>query len=212
MRPNSPICETCQCRFEDGSCVHIVDRGPNEPLQAEFILSQDQGQLAECGPAGFGVFLPPYLLDPPAVQVYRTVNQTIPFEAAQIIYFNAEVYDTDSMHESGDNLSRLVFKTAGIYLVTFNVRWNKIAADSGDVAAFIMKNGAEFVDIDSMKIADPDLYNSHSLSIELAVQAGEFIEGVVKQDAVIDDVGKPLAVIADYGLPHLSACFLRPLP
>jgi hypothetical protein len=209
-RPGA-ACAVCQCRFGSGNCVTITGAGTDDdPYVADPRLDDDDAQLAECGPAGLAVFAPDYILDPPAVHVYRTIDQTIPYDAAQPLFFNAERYDTDSMHDSEKELSRLTFKTPGVYLLTLNVRWKKVDVTGGDVAAFIRRQGADFLAIDSMPIGDADLFMSHSMSVEAEFTAGEYVEALVKQDGVDDDGPVSLPVLSDYGLPSFAAVFVRP--
>jgi hypothetical protein len=214
VRPQSASCAICQCRWGESDCFHFDGIGTaDDPLvlQATF-NEEDAGQLLECGPAGLAAFLPPYLLDPPCVNTYTTISQTIPYDVAQILFFNEDRYDTDSMHETDGVTSRLTFKTAGVYLVTLNVRWKKVTVDSGDVAVFIRQNGADFLGIDSMPIADPDLFCSHSLSVEANFDAGDYVEAMAKQDAVRDNEGRAMTILTDYQLPSFAAAFMRPSP
>jgi hypothetical protein len=59
----------------------------------------------------------------PCCRVFHTANQGINTASASPLAFNSEDYDTDTMHSTISNTGRIVFNTAGIYLVTANVRW-----------------------------------------------------------------------------------------
>jgi len=59
----------------------------------------------------------------PAVRVHGSGNQTITTGSTTGLTFNTERFDTDGMHSTVSNTSRLTAKTAGIYLITGNVRW-----------------------------------------------------------------------------------------
>lgn len=211
-RPPSKACPICESRFGSSDCIHIGGEGtPDDPYVATPIHDPDDAQLMEDGPAGWALFAPPWLINPPACHMYATVNNTIAWNTAQGLFFNEIRYDTDSMCDT--DASRITFKTAGVYLVTLNVRWKKVDVDEGDVAAFIRLNGGMFIAIDAMPIGDADLYTSHSLSVQKFFEAGDYIEAWVQTDGEKD--GEPIAmlpVLSDYRLPSFAAIFLRPTP
>lgn len=60
---------------------------------------------------------------PPAVRVYRDSNQTIPTATNASLSFNQERFDTDTMHDTSTNPTRLTATTAGIYAISGNLRW-----------------------------------------------------------------------------------------
>lgn len=205
MRPVAAPCGVCQCTWCDSDCVHVEGNGTDKPITLSFIADPDSDNLFDCGPQGGGVFLPPDILDPPVVHAYRTVRTTIPNEAAQILFFNETRYDTDSMHDTENDQSRLTINTPGIYLVTLNVTWNR--NEDGDRAAFIRRNGADFLALESKHAGDADLFVGHSLSIEENFEAGDYLEAMVKQDS-----GTGLGIEATRYSPVFSAMFMRQAP
>jgi hypothetical protein len=63
-----------------------------------------------------------FLANPPACRIYHNADQSIPHNVATtILAFNSERYDTDTMHDTVTNNSRITFTTAGLYVVTLNV-------------------------------------------------------------------------------------------
>lgn len=207
-------CPVCECTWASSNCVHISkqDTGtPERPYEPEPRLDPITGNLLECGPAGLAAFLPPYLLDPPACNVYSNQEQVIGYDVAQHLFFNSERYDTDSMHDDAEHSDRISFQTPGVYLVSLNLRWNKTKATTGDLAAFIRRTGSEFLAVDSMPIGGPDLFAGHSMSVEGEFEAGDYVEAMVKQDTVDSNGnGKNLTVTVRRNSPVFSAMFLRP--
>jgi hypothetical protein len=70
-----------------------------------------------------------FLNNPPSCRVYHNANQTLAtsgYSAAAA--FNSERWDTDLMHDTATNNSRITFQTAGKYLVA--CQWS-IAAFAG---------------------------------------------------------------------------------
>jgi len=64
-----------------------------------------------------------FLLSPPTCKVYKTANQSIPDSAYSCLTWNAELFDTDTMHSNTSSNSRVTFTTAGIYQVTLTCLW-----------------------------------------------------------------------------------------
>lgn len=53
-------------------------------------------------------------------RVTRPSTQSIPDNALTTVAFDSEEFDTDSMHSTVTNNSRITFNTAGFYIVGFN--------------------------------------------------------------------------------------------
>lgn len=210
MRPDSTNCPVCQSRFGDSQTVHFANRGPNDPYYPEYILDDADGQLAECGPNGFGIFLPTWMSDPPSVSVYHPVSQPIGFDVVQVLIFNQEHYDTDSMHDNEKDSSRITFNTAGVYVVTFNLTWGRIDAAAGDYGAAIRKNTGDYITSDNGDYGDSDAFHAQSLSYQGFFEPGEYVEALAKQDAEDAD-GEPMVnrIITERYSPAFAATFLR---
>src|SRR4051794_16526480 len=54
----------------------------------------------------------------PSCAVYNDAAQSIPDGALTALTFNTEHFDTDSIHSTSSNTSRLTCQTAGIYVIT----------------------------------------------------------------------------------------------
>lgn len=201
------LCDQCMCRVSPSECVtHSGGNGDN-PFEFEFILDPDDGNLATCGPQGAGVFLPTDILYPPVFQIYRTVRFFVHDEAAQLVPFNEVRYDTDNMIPplEDEETYRATINTSGVYYLTFNCTWNK--NEDGDRAAFIRKNGADFLTLESKHAGDADLFVGHSLSCQEYLEAGEYVEVMVKQDS-----GTQLALEAFRYSPVFAGSYMRPAP
>lgn len=216
-RTGLTLCGQCQTRFADSDCFKRYGQGTvDDPFYYEPILDPDTDNLLECSRNGLAAPLPPIYLDPPSVHVYSTLEQTIPFDAAQILFFNESRYDTDNMHDRTGASSRLTMNTAGIYRVVLQLRWKKFIQDiTGDVAAYIRRNGAETIAFESDAYGNTDLYNGMSVKAIRAFEAGDFVEALAEQDALDaadDETGYSNAITTERWSPILAATFLRPLP
>lgn len=60
-----------------------------------------------------------FVLDPPRCQVFQGAGQAFGNGAGSAaLNFNSETYDTDGMHDTVTNNSRITFNTAGTYLLS----------------------------------------------------------------------------------------------
>lgn len=215
-RSNTKDCGVCQTRWASSDCVIIGGRGStDDPYVAEFNIDPVDGNLLEQGPNGAAAFVPPRFFDLPAVHLYSTIEQAVPWDAPWPLKFNESRFNTDQMIDEQDQ-GIIKFNTPGVYLVTLNVRWRKTRNSSytGDLAAFLMKNGSEYVALDSMPVPNGDSFAKQSLSTQMNFEAGDFVSGIVKQD-VIDpskegDAGrKILPITVERMSPIFSAIYLR---
>jgi hypothetical protein len=58
-----------------------------------------------------------FLLNPPRCRLYQTATTSMPSGTATAILFDTEEDDTDSMHSTSTNTSRIVCNAAGLYQV-----------------------------------------------------------------------------------------------
>lgn len=122
------------------------------------------------------------LIVPPACRVYHSANQSIPNNAATTLSLNSEDFDTDSMHDTVTNNSRITINTTGIYVITLNVLWGTSTA--GDRTAQIWLNGADYIAGDTRPAPDNSSYNGEqSVSVVRAFTAGDYVEARVTQDS-----------------------------
>lgn len=209
-------CLFCQTVFESGTCTHKSGRGAtDDPYVIDPVFEDAATQMLECGPAGAAAFIPAWLTDPPVCNVYSNVEENVGHGAAKKLIFNQSRYDTDSMHDPlGDDPSRITIKTAGVYLITFNARWDHFvtAPDTGDVAAYIMKNGSEYMTVDSFPIGQADTFLGHSIAIKDEFQAGEYVQTAVLHSFKLDGLKRSMRITIDRMSPIFAASFLRPLP
>lgn len=59
----------------------------------------------------------------PACRVYHNTNQSINDSTWTALVLNAERFDTDTMHDTSTNNSRITINTAGVYQITGNVEF-----------------------------------------------------------------------------------------
>lgn len=64
-----------------------------------------------------------FLANPPACRVYNNAAQSVASATFTALAFNSERFDTDNMHDTVTNNSRITINTAGLYVVTGHVEW-----------------------------------------------------------------------------------------
>jgi hypothetical protein len=84
----------------------------------------------------------------PAARVYHNAAQTTATSVWLILAFNSERFDTDTIHDTVTNNSRLTCKTAGKYMINSNVEWAGNA--TGARSMTLRLNGATDIAFDDV--------------------------------------------------------------
>ena len=80
---------------------------------------------------------------PPSVSVRNTTNvPDVANNTWTVLTWNTDVVDTDAMHDTGSNTSRLVAKTQGYYYCFARIRWEWHTDNNGMRGIWIKKNSA----------------------------------------------------------------------
>lgn len=123
-----------------------------------------------------------FLGSPPACSAFHNVAVSVPVSTNTVLSANGENYDTDGMHSTVTNTSRITFNTAGRYLVMATVRF---AATSGGARVLHMRINGGTPQASSAFVADASLGTDVVLSAarSFAVSAADYIEILVFQSA-----------------------------
>ena len=116
-----------------------------------------------------------------ACRVTRSSALSIPDGGAvTTVGFDAEVFDTDGMHSTVTNNSRITIQTAGFYTVGFN---GTLATDAAYVRSFceVVLNGSTSLG----RSQTPGVSSQQTLSISTVYQfdVGDYVELQVFQDS-----------------------------
>lgn len=190
----------CQCWFTSDDCISVAGRGTQV---LDVIPDEDYGvnNLLECNPSGLGVFLPDVIKNPPTCRVFSSVHQTIPDNVNYPLLFNRERFDSHSMHNIINDISRITFYTAGVYVITFNVQWN--GDDEGDRKILVRLNTAEIIVSDERGSEEGDNFDQSVMTI-WKMEANDFIEAMVAQNT-----GSGLAIRAEGNYsPEFAASYV----
>ena len=119
--------------------------------------------------------------NPPACRVYNNASQSIPHNTLTAVTFNSERYDTDTMHDTVTNNSRITFTTAGLYAITANVQLAS-ATDYTEFLLGIRADGATYI----LQHADRDpgtlsFARVMAVATQYKFTAGQYVELIVRQ-------------------------------
>lgn len=196
----------CWCSHEDSDVITWDGSGNGTALEALLTIDPDTDNIWSKSAAGQLVKLPLEVRTPPSCQAYNSANISIPNNDGTVVTLDSERYDTDTMHSTVTNTSRLTFNTSGIYVVTFVCAF--AGNVTGDRQALLRKNGSEFIAGHEKKALV-----ATSLECGMQVTAVEFfceddyVEAVVKQDST-----GALNLNATRYSPILSAHYRRGVP
>ena len=122
-----------------------------------------------------------FLLSPPRLKAYQGTTATTAGTSgtAALILWDTESWDTDSMHSTSTNTSRLVVTTTGLYDVKVSVFWAANATGFRDVE--LRKNSAGAVGSGTgvgkwRATATPTLGGGVFGTVEVSLTAGDYLE------------------------------------
>ncbi|MBA7685925.1 hypothetical protein ES703_94356 [subsurface metagenome] len=101
-------------------------------------------------------------------RVYHSLDQSIPNLSWYTLAFDSERYDTDDIHDTVTNNSRLTCKTAGKYVISGSILWSLNA--TGDRSIHIRLNGSIRLACQTIRAPAGDMANMSIATIyDLAV-------------------------------------------
>lgn len=122
-----------------------------------------------------------FLARPPRCRVYNSADISHTTSGAeQAVTFNSERFDTDTMHSTSVNTSRLTFTTAGTYLIGATVEFASNA--TGHRALSLRVGGSTYVA--AVKIpAISGATSQVTVMTAYAFTAGQYVELMAFQDS-----------------------------
>ena len=138
-----------------------------------------------------------FLANPPACRVYHNANQSVNDNTLTVMAFNSERYNTDTMHNTVTNNSRITIKTAGLYVVGFHGGFTA-ANDYSVAGAYLRLNGTTHIAVNSGGRAltgSSNLYVGVVTTYKFAVN--DYVEIQVHQDNTTN-VARNIETLANY--------------
>lgn len=139
----------------------------------------------------------------PMCRVYHNANQDVQHNTWTALNLNTEHFDTDTIHDTGVNITRLTCKTEGKYLIAGC--WFMAANGTGVREIAIRLNGSVYIAAHLMP-ADGSLGNAASIATLFGLQVNDYVELMAYQDC-----GGPLTIFS-YGnySPEFGMAWLGP--
>ncbi len=110
----------------------------------------------------------------PRCRVSHSVNQTVGAGARVALAFDTEIYDTDGIHSTSVNTSRLTCVTAGLYTIKGHATIT-MGAGGGQVNLEIRLGGATFLEIVFGVIAGT-VSEGWDVATDYPLAAGDYVE------------------------------------
>lgn len=120
----------------------------------------------------------------PCARVYHNANISIANNTTTVLPFNSENFDTDNIHDTATNNTRLTCKTSGKYQITANVAW--ALGTGGRRGVNIKLNGIAFNYIASQESSpQPDNvgYAVQNVTTLYNLNVGDYVEVEVYQSS-----------------------------
>lgn len=113
-------------------------------------------------------------------RVYNNADISIPNDTVTVLTFNSERYDTDSIHSTVANTSRLTCQTAGKYIICANTRF--AASATGRRMFQFMLNGSIIITEVQLPATAAD-HMGFSLSTIYDLSVGDYVEHTAFQNS-----------------------------
>lgn len=123
----------------------------------------------------------PQWFSPPSARAYHSTNQSINNTVGTALALNSERFDTDTIHDTVTNNSRLTCKTAGKYLIFGHVEWAANVTNNRQVS--ILVNGATNIAISAQPANVNALTTRQSISSIYSLAVNDYVELFVYQDS-----------------------------
>ena len=113
-------------------------------------------------------------------RVYNTTNQSIPNSVNTALTLNSESYDTNNIHSTSSNTSRLTARTAGKYSIFGTIKLDANATGTRYIIIYLngtTKIGENYAEGDSVDLA------SLSISVIYHLNVDDYVELMVHQNS-----------------------------
>lgn len=147
-----------------------------------------------------------YLANPPACRVFHSAAQSIASATNTALAFNSERYDTNTMHDTVTNNSRITMNTAGLYIVTANIQ---LASDTDYTThdVWILLNGVTTIaNINNVNPGTAALSRIYQLVTTYKFAVTDYIQVMVRQ--VNTSAGANNVEVAANSSPEFAATWV----
>jgi hypothetical protein len=114
-------------------------------------------------------------------RIFNSAAISIANNVVTALSFNSERYDTDTIHDTVTNNTRMTCRTAGLYDISASVEWAGPNA-TGHRSTHIRLNGATFIAGESIPPSSDDV-TRQTISTQYSLAAGDYVEVIVSQSS-----------------------------
>jgi hypothetical protein len=115
-------------------------------------------------------------------RVYNSSNISVAHAALTALTFDSERYDTDSIHSTVSNTSRLTCQTDGKYLISANIHFASSAAGTSRAIIIELNGSGTYIAFDSRRPVSGDATRL-SISTIYDLSAGNYVQLIPYQDS-----------------------------
>jgi hypothetical protein len=119
----------------------------------------------------------------PSVRVYNSTVITATNLTLKVLPFDSERYDTNDMHSTAVNTSRLTCNGSGVYSIGVNVEWTNNV--NGDRQLYVLYNGSAYIAA-IRHLPGVSGESQASIQTQYYLSSGDYVEAGVRQTAGID--------------------------
>ncbi len=142
-----------------------------------------------------------FLFTPPSVRAFKAADQTgIADTTDTAVVLDSEDFDTDTMHDTATNNTRLTFTTAGKYMVGAAARWD--GNITGGRIIGIRDAGSTFRVRDGGVALGGDFLRQSVSQLD-SYAATDYVEAVLRQNS-----GGTRSIVAEDGMPNAWAVWV----
>lgn len=135
-------------------------------------------------------------------RVYSSTPQAITTGVSTAIAFNSERFDTDTIHDTVTNNSRLTCKTAGVYLITGSIEWEM---STGARSLAVRFNGTTTI-VQALVPAVSGNLTMQTCSTIYQFAINDYVELMVAQDSGNNlNVNATASYSPEFGMVRLGA-------
>lgn len=158
-------------------------RDPGGDLFRRILDLEQRLRKLERSPSGDGTFGTRQIGTLPVCFAYRSTTQSIGTGAFASLSLDSELIDTDTMHDTVTNPSRVTATTAGTYVIVAGVSFAFNA--TGQRAIRVSKNGLSggLVEDARQAITTGSANTSCTTSVIASLAVGDYLEAFVYQDS-----------------------------
>jgi hypothetical protein len=123
------------------------------------------------------------LADPPQCSVFASVAQTITNNTLTLLTANSENYDTDAIHSTVTNTSRMTINTAGRYSVEACINWQAINLEDIPLLLNFLVDGTTGYNVAQIEAlrSSGGLTTAFSGVRSISLAVGQYVEVRVRQ-------------------------------